>query len=260
MRVDILMVTFAKDLPFAQYALQSINKFCSGFGRVLIVVPDSDVGAFQVIAEPFGFRVQGFWEREGKGMLHHMAVICEADRWCPEADAILHVDADCIFWEPCTPDDFVSDGKPVLYRERYDDFAAHETRYGWKKCVDDATGIVPDWETMVRHPGIFVPETYRQTRNLIANHTESNWREYILSCRNEFPQTFAEFPTLGAVALDLHPELYHWVDFSCQPSNNYEYEHGRDKLKAFWSHCGIDGTCDRHPGKTAREVIDEILK
>lgn len=260
MRTDILIVTFAKDIEFAKYSLISINKFCSGFGQVLIVVPMQDVDMFIAIASPFGFNVRGFHEREGKGMLHHQAIICEADKWCNQADTILHIDADCIFWEPCTPDDYLLNGKPILYRERFEDFKIHETRYSWKKCVEDATGIIPEWETMVRHPSIFLRKTYEDTRDIISAHTNQGWREYILSCKNDYPQTFTEFPTLGAIALQFHADGYHWVDYSTQPINNYEYDRTLDKLKAFWSHGGLDGETDRHPGRTAREVIEEFLK
>ncbi len=254
------MVTFLKDLPFARYACEAAHRFTSGFSDYLIVVPNPDVEEFEKMAMPFGFRVRGFDERPGKGMCHHMAIICEADKWLPNADAICHIDADCIFWEPCTPADFFVDGKPILYRERFEDFReSHPVRYGWKAAVMEATGVDPEWECMVRHPNIFLRHTYETVRHLIEAKHNRSWREYILSCENSFPQTYAEFPTLGAIAIKFFESVYHWVDYKDSKSN-YQYERGRDKLKAFWGHCGIDGTCDRHEGRTAREAIEEILK
>lgn len=259
MNVALLMVTFAKDLPFAEYSARSVAKFCSGFSEFVIVVPHADVDAFAPLAA-YGAKVRGFDEPAGKGMLAHMACIMEADTWCPEADAILHIDADCIFWEKCTPDDFFVDGKPVLYREKFEEFRhLHPTRYGWKEAVAKATGIDPEFECMVRHPSIHLTPTYGLARHIISRHTGMNWREYILSCENAYPQTFCEFATLGAVAIKHAHDLYHFHDWQ-SPQQNYVYERWRDKLVQLWSHCGIDGTCERHPGKTAREVCEEILK
>jgi hypothetical protein len=260
MRMEILMVTFAKDAPFAAYALQSIRRFCTGFGGVTVVVPNADVELFRKMDAPAGTVVKGFHEPEGKGMLAHMACKMEADIWCPQAHAILHLDADTIFWEDCTPDDFLVDGKPVLYREKFENFKQHAARYSWKECARRATGIDPEWECMVRHPIIHLTPTYGLTRRLITNHVGMDWKQWWMQGNNSFPQSRAEFPTLGAVAIDHASDRYSFVDWSCaETGNNYIYERGRDKAIALWSHGGLDDKNDRHPGRTAREVIEGIL-
>lgn len=247
MNVQILMVTHGKDLAFAKYAVKAIEKFATGFGPLVVVVPERDRLAFEKIAKC----VVGFSEREAKGMLHHMGMICMADDLLPNADAILHLDADCLFTEPVTPADYIIDGKPVLVRQAYESFKEYKTRYSWKKCVQAATGIDPIYETMCRHPSVHLPCTYQKTRELIEKTTGQNWMEYILSCRNEFPQTFAEFPTLGAVAYEHFRDLYHWIDVENIP---------KSKVKEFWSHGGLQMKNDRHPDQTALEVIEGILK
>ena len=248
MNVPILMVTYAKDIEFAWASLRSIEKYATGFSGVKIIVPNPDVPAFKAIAGQA--EVIGFDECPGKGMCHHMALICMADLFCNTADAILHLDADCLFTEPVSLEDYVIDGKPVLVRQRYSEFPEQRTRYSWKKCILAATGIDPEWETMCRHPSVHLPETYRRTRFLIERTTGQNFLAYILSCRNIYPQTFAEFPTLGAVAFAHYPERYHWIDWAnCPPA----------KLKDFWSHGGMEMVNDRHPENTARECIERIL-
>lgn len=260
MNVALLMVTFSRDLPFAIYSARSVHKFCSGFSEFVIVVPHEDVHAFREATAAYGAKVRGFHEPPNKGMLAHMAIKMEADIWCPGADAIVHIDADCIFWERCTPDDFFVNSKPVLYRERFADFQiTHPTRYGWKSTVRWATGIDPVWETMVRHPACHWSATYGLARHIMSKHTRMDCRAYILECDNAFPQSFAEFPALGAVAIEHAGDRYHFVDWRC-PEQHYRYERGRDKLTALWSHSGIDGECSRHPGKTALQVCEEILK
>ncbi len=261
MRTDILIVTHARDAAWCRYSLRSIRKFCTGFGGVTVVVPNQDVELFRQMDVPHNTVIHGFHEMTGKGMLAHMACKMEADIWCPEAHAILHLDADTLFTEDCTPADFFVDDRPVLYRERFEDFRQHTARYSWKECVRNATGIDPEWECMVRHPLIHLSPTYSLTRRLITNHVGMDWKQWWMRGNNSFPQSRAEFPTLGAVALQHAPHLYHFVDWSCaETNNNYIYEKGRDKVTAFWSHGGFDRENDRHPGRTARQVIEEILK
>ena len=255
MNVALLMVSYRKDFDFAVYAMKSALKYATGFSQRVVIVPNDDVLLFYTPARQLGFEVIGFDERPGKGMLHHMAVICEADIWLPEADAVMVLDSDTMFTRPVTPDDFMQDGKPVILRERFEDFRSYSSRYSWKTCVRSAVGIDPEWETMCRFPMIHLRGTLEMTRLLIAIHTKQDWKEYILSGPNAFPQSFAEFPTLGAVAIEHFREQYHFVDYR----RGEPCAIGPEVVKQFWSHGGLDMINDRHPGRKAREVMDEIL-
>lgn len=261
--VAILMVTYGKDLPFAEFSFKSVQKFASGFGERVVVVPNWDVEAFRAVAEPCGFRVVGFNERPKKGMLHHQVMILQADELCPQADAILHLDADCLFTAPVTPADYLDGDRPILFRQKYESFKNCHARYSWKTCVRNATGIDPEWETMCRHPSVYLRDTYALTRQFILEHVQMDWEEYVLSCRNEYPQTFAEFPTLGAVAIHATPDRYSYVHVG--HADDATNLHGisppqpAPKLIAMWSHGGLDMVNDRHPGRTARQVIAEVL-
>ena len=168
-------------------------------------------------------------------------MVLSAEKYC-SGDFILHMDSDVVFWEDCTPDDFVVDGKPILYREKFENFKHYAARYSWKKCVQDALGIDPEWETMVRHPAVHPRWIYPEVRYAIEQYTGTPFLDFVLSRENSFPQTFAEFPTIGAYAINEHPESYQWVDYTVNnPDGSYDYRHGKDKVKAFWSHGGVDG-------------------
>lgn len=266
MNVPIFMVTFRRDLEFAEYSFRSVDKFCTGFGERIVLVPFQDEEMFRPIAEPYGFTVKAFDEWPGKGFVHHEALICEADKWCWGADAILHLDADCLFTQPTDASDYFVNGKPVLYCQQYEDFKQYVNRYGWKKCVQEATGIDPIWETMCRHPAVHLRQTYELTRDAITKHTGMDWKEYIKSCRNTYPQGFAEFPTLGAVVIDKIPFRYCLIEaFKDSPNSIFE-EHeiavedkSLNKLRAFWSVGGVEMINDRHPDETARQVMERIL-
>lgn len=256
MNVAILMVTFARDLEFAEYSMRSVRKFARGFGDNIVVVPSTDAGMYNEIASLYGFTVKAFEERPGKGFVHHEAIICEADQWCPGADAVLHLDADCLFTGGICASDYFINGRPILYRQRYADFVHHPNRYGWKRRVLEATGIDPEWETMCRHPSVHLRGTYGLTQAAIQAHTGMDWKEYILSCKNTYPQGFAEFPTLGAVVIDKCPELYHFIE---DGSPEKELDPTNGKMKSFWSVGGLEMINDRHPDETARQMIERIL-
>lgn len=239
MNAQILIVSFLRDADFLRYCLRSISKFATGFSAVQVVVPSHDADEFSWVRN-WGANVNLFDQREGKGMLHHEYQKIAADLWCPGADIIVYMDSDCMFWEDAKPEDYVHEGKPILFRERYDQIV-NRIRLNWKSAVKMATGIDPVYETMVRHPAVHLPETCRKTREVIEAHTGRTAEDYVLSCRNEFPQSFAEFPTLGAVALQFTPEKYHWVDHRIETEDGgYEYVAGRDRMIASWSHGRVE--------------------
>jgi hypothetical protein len=252
MKMSLLMVTFRKDLEFTVYAMRSVEKFATGFFDKIVVVPELDVAVFKAPAQKYGWRVVGFDERPGCGMLHHMVKILEADLICDGADYVLHMDADCLFTAPVTPADYLKDDKPIVLRQRYEEFRNSSSRYSWKTCVRNATGIDPEWETMCRHPSVYRTDLYPVVRDMITQHTVQDWAEYILGCRNVYPQTFAEFPTLGAVAIHCHADKYAW----CDVSHDLIPE---SKMTAYWSHGGLEMVNDRHPGRTARQAMEAVL-
>jgi len=245
--VEILLIAYWKDMDFLRYCIRSIALRQVGFAGVTLAVPNNERGNYNWI--PSWMKIAYFTEIPGKGMLSHLIAKCRADEICPNADAILHVDADCIFWENFTPEDFMPFNKPVMVRERYDQIRNPHRQY-WKETVNKATGLNPVWETMVRHPQIHLRGVYARTRELVAQHTGMPFDDYVLAGKNDFPQTFCEFNTLGAVAQHEFTELYTMIDYDratdalecnqdCNASWQYIYRRGRDKLVEAWSHGGI---------------------
>ena len=210
MKAEIFLVTYAKDYDFTSYTLRSVQKFGSGFAGITIVVPYEDLDRFGPLARRHGANLRGYFEAKAKGFLHHQVCKCEADLWCPKGtDLIVHIDSDCVFKEPFGLKDFLGrTGKPILVRERFDDFKHYAARYSWKRCVEHALGVQMDWETMVRHPGVFRADMYQKLRAHVEERHHYPFTQYVLLQRNEFPQSFAEFPTIGGYALAFEPENY----------------------------------------------------
>lgn len=244
-RMEILIVTHWRDIEFFRYLVRSIQRFCTGFGGVTICVPRTeDDGRYKWL--PPGFKVHYIDEAAGKGFLHHMVTKCSADVICPGADFILHLDPDCMFMSDCNPGDFLSDGKPVLYREKYAGLK-NTNRVNWRERVTLATGLVPMWETMVRHPAVHAKQTYQLLRALVQQHTKTPFDQYVLAGQNKFPQSFCEFNSLGAVAEQINSLEYSFVEYnrdldgletSTNPTEGnwqYIYRQGRDKVVEFYS-------------------------
>lgn len=238
MKMELFIVTYRRDFPYQVWCCKSIERFCSGFSGVTLLVPDQDSKEAEIFEGSTGktpIRIVSGREWAGKGMLWHMAQIMRADEWCPEADFIAHLDSDCIFTEPVTPDTYLRDGKPFLRFEYFTNIRKrHPGAAQWQAPTQACLPFLATYETMRCHPGVFHSGLYATAREQIERKTEQDMDEYIKAGRNEFPQTFCEFNTLGNVAMHMFPHKYVTVEQSSDevtPDN---------KLQQFWSHGAID--------------------
>lgn len=208
-----------KHFTHLKYALRSIAKFASGFHAVHLMIPDTDIEAlyrdteFQKINHPNWF-LETFKEWPDKGMLHHMFLEMEAPKHCYGADAILHFDSDWVFKEPVTPGSFLKDGKPVCVYASFDWLCSTQQAnlIAWKEAVEKATGLPAPYEMMRWPQLIHAAPVYEIAENLIVAHNQKPMADYIREQKNEFMQTFAEYPTLGMVAWNFYHDSYHWIN------------------------------------------------
>lgn len=244
----ILIVSCKRDVEMLSYLLRSIHQNVSGFAGIVLAVPVKDVKHFKNL--PPEVTLTTFDEREGKGMLHHEIIICRADELCPYADFIVHVDSDCMFWRKTTPETYIRNGRALLVRESYAAIAPRNpNRLIWGRCVERACGIVPEYDTMVRHPNVYPRALYAHVRKLVEQHTGVGFDDYVFSCENGFPQGFAEFPLLGTVGLRDFKKLFDVVEYDWAKDAHecaihadkpfqYIYRPERDSLVEGWSHAG----------------------
>lgn len=216
-RVSILYVTFGRDLDWTRYSLESILKYGKGFTGITIVVPTWDVNKFlqfeRYSTPTCPVLIKNFLEYPGKGFVHHLAMKCYGDVFCPDADLVLHMDPDCLFTAPFTPEDYMVDGKPVLVIEPYEVLRTiHPARFNWKQVTEEAVRFDVSHETMCRHPAIHWKETYKATRDRIEGFHVTPFIDFVIKQKNSYPQGFGEFNTLGAIAMKYLPEDYHFID------------------------------------------------
>ena len=242
MKTNIHICSYARDFRYLFYCLKSIVKFTSGFNEVVLFIPIKDENLFmQSIPDDVKDKLDNFIkviyfdEWENKGMLHHMYKVLTADIDCPDADYILHLDSDCIFTSNTSAENYFYEDKPILYYDTFEYLVTIDPNIiNWKYAVQNALGWSPDYEFMRSRFLTYKRTLYPKVRELIESHTKQPLDVYIKSQRNEFPQTFAEYPTIGEVAWNFFKDDYYWVN-----TNKHEHVKFMDrdkKIRQMWSH------------------------
>lgn len=255
MRAGLLCNTYGRDVEWFERLANSYVKFARGWEWFKVVVPNPDLPLFKRICEPRGIIAVGFDEWPGKGFNHHQAMQCMGDLHLPEADAISHVDADCVFASMCQPSDWLPSHRPMtpfidfrhlLTRPIDNDemqtfmgFTGKRVDFSrgqllWKFAAEFALGFEVPRATMTWMPITHIPETYRKLREVIASRFDKPFEHYIVDCRNEWPQSFCEFESLGGIAYKFFEDRYHWHNID---EVGYPFA---GKVVQCWSHGGFD--------------------
>jgi hypothetical protein len=242
MKTNIHICSYARDFRYLFYCLRSIVKFTSGFNQVVLLIPNKDSFLFTEsipddLKDKLGnfIKVIYFDEWENKGMLHHMYKVLIADIDCPDVDYILHLDSDIVITQPMDVSEFFCEDKPILFHMKYETLGKnHPGVLLWQVAVTNALGWVPDHEFMRSRFLTYKRTLYSKTRELIENYTKQSLDEYIKIQKNEFPQTFAEYPTLGEVAWKFFHDDYYWVDVDKE--EHFKFAKGDAKIRQAWSH------------------------
>lgn len=243
---EILIVTYHKDFPWLAYALRCIKKHCRGFRHVTLAIPTRDMDAFFALwrDDMAVTRVVPYDEVPAKGMLQHMVKMAEADQIVvPGTKYVLHLDADCMFRMPTTPEHYFWQDKPYYLIRTWDSLGAPDPRdptrkivsdcAQWKPATDTQLGFDTPWYTMCMNTAVFPVDFYARYREHVASVHRRPFADHMLAGRNEFPQTSMDWTAMGAFAKRFMPERFTWFDV-CD-GNPYPV----DRKKAYWSHGGL---------------------
>ena len=127
-----------------------------------------------------------------------------ADRFT-DADLICHVDSDCIFIRPTTPDDIAPDGIPRVYTKPVPELPRH---WPWTRPTEAFLGWTPTHDFLQCPPFTFPAWLYREVRDFCSKRKHTGIVEWVLS---RPARGFSEFNVLGAYAYALHPESFLWL-------------------------------------------------
>jgi hypothetical protein len=167
----IFIRSYAKDLPWLQYCLRSITKFCTGHDAVVVVVPDRDVHAFRAV----GIDAKGCGNpNPATDYLGQQVTKLHADEFCGAGDPwIIYTDSDCIFTAPVTMDHFFRDGKPISLHTPYA-MLPKPPAMPWKALTERCLGFVCHDERMRRQGAVYQASELAEFRAwFLANRGET---------------------------------------------------------------------------------------
>jgi len=202
MTTAIFIKTYIKDLEWLAHCLESISRFASGFSEVILVA-DSDCHG--LIPKNTCVTKTLFVKSWQNGYIQQQYEKLRAHE-LTEADTILFVDSDCVFFRPFCPDDFIVDGKPVLLKTRYESVGDGIV---WKRLTESTLRFDVDFEYMRRMPLIYRRDTLIALRNA---HPEIRSLLSRMAGRE-----FSEFNVLGAFVDRYEQNQYHILDTEVDP-------------------------------------------
>jgi len=235
--VEIMIVTYHKDLPWFEYCIRCATKHLVGFAGITVCVPNRDKKMFRPLMIQYGFNLYGYDEVEGKGMLQHMAVMASADEIVPKKTKfVAHIDSDTMFRMDTRPEDYFEDGKPVYMIRTYESLVDGKGVISdcaqWKPVVEEQIALPATWYTMCAFPFIYPIEFYSSYRKRIESVQKKPMLQYMLEGRNSFPQTRVDFQAMGVFAHTNMNDRFHWIDIGVNPPR-------KDRHKSYWSHAGL---------------------
>jgi hypothetical protein len=240
MKTHIFIRSHAKDFPWLAYALRSIKKYCTGFTGVTVVIPNEDYPQAMLQFQGHGMAFFSVYLPGPKRMLEAEVQLCNCETIVPpDTTHVLLTDSDCIFTRPTCPEDYTVGGKPVMIGHPFKDFHPDAGQWNWFKAVKAELGFEPEYEFMTRHPALYPVWLFPLFRNAVEHHTGQKFAEYVLSCRNEYPQTFAELTGLGAFAHKYFADRFYTMYTTDPETMLVNADSGRpareDHLQQFWS-------------------------
>lgn len=256
MNCEIFIRSYKKDREWLGYCMRSINKFCKGFSGVTVVVPKEDERLFD-FANPRNYSLKLYDCNQSKPMMDCMVQACLADLYCPNADLIFHVDSDCVFTSPVTPETYMTNGLPQLPVRTFESMGENLATC-WRKPTQDALGILVTHETMVRHPEVYHRELYASMRDRVECVHGKPFKDYVMGFQERFPWGFAEFPALGMWALHADNDRYSIIDVSGMSEEAITASYKRELFQG-WSHWDPNTQDGRNAMQAQREKFERLI-
>lgn len=201
LKTSIFIKSCEQDLPWLRYCVQSIEKYCSGFHSVLLVL---DEGMQTPDYIPNDWEID-FWPvyPNCRGYIQQQIVKMNAHLMCKDGtEAILFVDSDCVFHTPCTPANWFQHGKPVLLKTKYGPAVGDANC--WKAITERVMHTGLHFEYMRRLPILFLESTVAGLYRFMPTDIGGLIRGAITE--------FSEFNAMGAFADIYEKHKYFWVN------------------------------------------------
>ena len=238
--IDIFIKSYYKDFKFLNYCLKSIEKYITGYNKIVIVIPKRDYQIYRAVIHTYLPIELHAVDEYGDGYLYQQYCKMTAYKYC-DSQFIMFVDSDCMFYKPIDLKELVRNGKPeILY--------THYSKVGdaicWKQCTERFMNDTIHYEYMRRLPLIYHRETLETIHTI-----EPNLESIVMNSGR-----FSEFNALGAWAHKFHADKYRFEN-----TDNWQYV---DPLNIqLWSHCRNNNSAlEKAEYQKAVETINKVLE
>lgn len=236
--VDVFIISFPRDYQFLYYALRTLKKFCTGYRKVIVLIPkQSPAPEFDLS----GVELVRYIPQIHDGYVCQQAVKMRAYQHT-DSEHIMFLDSDIICTQPThLTDYYFHDEKPILWNRPFTaikeipEEATGVTREAivWKARAEAALGFECPYFTMEFLPIIHNRRVLEESCKLVEKHQKTTLEAY--GRRSPHPG-FGEFTILGNVAMKLFPSLYHPQD-----GRGHKY-----RFNGYWSYYGVTEELKRY--------------
>jgi len=243
LQVDLFYKTCKKDEEWLNYSLRSVNKFARGFRQIVIVTDKGHdykpVGDLPVKLIALDLPPDHPQYAHGIGYWWQMGIKMSWDHFT-DADAVVSIDSDCIFYDYVSPNSWQQDGKVIWMRRPWSEVG---NGIVWKKGTDYFLGKETKYSHMV-FPGFYITRNaLKEYKSFMFSRFHQTPLSYFIDLRH--PYEPEEYESMGAY-LD---EINYYEYCFCHPE---ELGNKRWPIKQFWSWGGLN--------EEIRKTIEDILK
>lgn len=200
MTTDLFIKTWPGDHEWLKFCLRSIQRFATGFRRVIVVASNGHV-------PPTGTNETVFYVHEpANGYLWQQVVKMHCDQFS-DAEFFVHLDSDTILTRPTAPEDFIVHArKPIWLYTPYTSIDSGDGQT-WKEPTAKIMMRPVPHEFMRRHPFCIPAWALREFRAWMWRIHGMSMESYITSQPN---REFSEYNALGAYLWFYHHDKVVW--------------------------------------------------
>ncbi len=200
MVTDIVIRSWVNDFAWLVFCLKSIQRFATGFRRIIVIVPHGHT-------PPTGACEFVFYVTEqGEGYMEQQSTKLHADAFS-DADFFLFMDSDTIFTRPICPEDMIVGDK---VRWLYTPYASINSGDGqtWKEPTGKVMCRPVEFEFMRRHPLVAPRWALEGLRHWMLKVHGMSLERYIMA--QQAGRAFSEWNCLGAWLWFYHHDRVIW--------------------------------------------------
>jgi FkbM family methyltransferase len=197
MRTDVVIKTWWNDLAFCSYAIRFLEKYWQEAQSNIIVLADRNC---HEVCRTWGFssRVRYYYVDpwpDGNQFEGYLTLLLDH---FSDADLFAIFDSDTMLLEPMRVTELLTDGKPIIWFNPYDDNDTSPQRtvprQMWAPIMERWLGVKPQADYMQRFPFVYWASSLRAVRRLITAKTGIGLLESLYSAVPYQPASFFSHP------------------------------------------------------------------